>query len=1015
MINNLRLIQGLPKRITLLSFVVGLAACGGETVDGITNPGEGSGNGSGTTPPASSNQKPVIDTSRSSQLTGMAPLSANFDASASSDSDGTISQFFWDFGDSDNSTASGETASFVYNSPGSYEVTIKVTDDEGAVSEDILTVNVQSPSEPNNMPPVARINASALTGDAPMTVNFDASASSDDSGIQTYNWNFGDGSSATGEKVSHQFTQAGNFEVTLTVNDGSLPGSATTTINVKTPSNVGNPDPKPGVLQYASFNADSNQGQSLYLEKCSGCHGETGVLSKNGGDATSALDVNKYTAQTLFTKIHEEMPVLLADPTTCVDQCAADITAYLETWRSAETASCDNPDGVGYGQRSLVLLTREQYQNTLEDVLGVTKDFTDSILNDATKGKFPNNSSTHVDENRMNKYWGAANEIAQWAVANNQPFSCGAGQSCSSEFIDDVLYRLFRRPVTKDEREQFEEIFNSTPGAAGLETAIIAALTSPQFLYLQLLGNKVSDVLANEPEPFYRPSGNVKVHNFDGAGADGFALVNYYIGGPIDYKFSGEKDSLSVVFKAEPGANGEMPKINRFTVSNQQYPAFEITSESAKTYYFEIDGKTDNARLDIGVDLPNGAKLYIGDVKLGKSELYTPSRGDEDKMRSADQSAYVLNPFEYATFLAYTLTGTAPDKELLDAAATDGLHYEDQIGEQVARLIDSPRGKERMGVFAGYWFDTERVTDTKHDRDPALFPSYTQDVRVSMKEEVRALFREIFYSGKSFNSFYSGDFTVVNSTLSDYYGISSGSNGPNDWKVVDNLDKRGGILTTGAFMTVNAHPDKTAPIIRAVRLREQALCQHIAPPPLLLADRDAQLALAREEDEKGIATSRRYYEVITDSPACDGCHKYQINPLFGMEDFDQVGQWRDTQKGSTGMTLDIDDSGILYGYANVTDTSESIAFNGAKDLSKSIADLPGIESCLMQKSFRFIAGMPLKDSDVDSNAEAPLTDAQKTDFACAAEKAKSAFDQNGQNPRAVLTEFVMQDLMRYRK
>ncbi len=75
-----------------------------------------------------------------------------------------------------------------------------------------------------NQPPVARFTVSALTGSSPLTVSFDASASSDlDGGALTYRWDFGDGTSGTGVTVTHTFTTTTmqSFTVTLQVTDAS--------------------------------------------------------------------------------------------------------------------------------------------------------------------------------------------------------------------------------------------------------------------------------------------------------------------------------------------------------------------------------------------------------------------------------------------------------------------------------------------------------------------------------------------------------------------------------------------------------------------------------------------------------------------------------------------------------------------------------------------------------------------------------------------------------------------------
>ncbi|MGB0514955.1 MAG: PKD domain-containing protein, partial [Wenzhouxiangellaceae bacterium] len=77
-------------------------------------------------------------------------LSCSFDGSGSSDSDGTITSYAWDFGDG--TTASGVTASHTYAAEGSFNVTLTVTDDAGASGSDTQTVTV---SDGINNPPVA--------------------------------------------------------------------------------------------------------------------------------------------------------------------------------------------------------------------------------------------------------------------------------------------------------------------------------------------------------------------------------------------------------------------------------------------------------------------------------------------------------------------------------------------------------------------------------------------------------------------------------------------------------------------------------------------------------------------------------------------------------------------------------------------------------------------------------------------------------------------------------------------
>jgi PKD repeat protein len=116
------------------------------------------------------------------------------DASASSDSDGTIMSYDWDFGDG--STASGVTASHSYAMGGTYLVVLVVTDNDG------LTGSAEVSVELPDSPPVASFT---IVVDGSM-VYVDASGSSDDFGIVSYAWDWGDGTTSTGVTASHDYS-----------------------------------------------------------------------------------------------------------------------------------------------------------------------------------------------------------------------------------------------------------------------------------------------------------------------------------------------------------------------------------------------------------------------------------------------------------------------------------------------------------------------------------------------------------------------------------------------------------------------------------------------------------------------------------------------------------------------------------------------------------------------------------------------------------------------------------------
>lgn len=152
-----------------------------------------------------------------------------FDGTASSDPDGTIASYRWEFGDG--SQSSEATPSHAYAQPGNYKVTLTVTDDAGRTASKTEEVSVR------DAPPIASFSVLTTSPTAGSPVSFDGSASSDpDGSIASYRWEFGDGGISSEAKPSHTYATAGEYTVKLVVTDeGHEVNSATHTITVAAP------------------------------------------------------------------------------------------------------------------------------------------------------------------------------------------------------------------------------------------------------------------------------------------------------------------------------------------------------------------------------------------------------------------------------------------------------------------------------------------------------------------------------------------------------------------------------------------------------------------------------------------------------------------------------------------------------------------------------------------------------------------------------------------------------------
>jgi PKD repeat protein len=146
---------------------------------------------------------------------GTAPLTVDFTSDGSSDSDGTITDYEWDFGDGVTSTAANP--SHTYNSPGSYGAVLTVWDNDGLSDTDGLTITVNTPP---NQPPTAVAGATPTSGTAPLAVKFSSAGSFDPDGtITAYLWNFGNGVTKTNANPSYTYKTGGSYTAQLIVTD----------------------------------------------------------------------------------------------------------------------------------------------------------------------------------------------------------------------------------------------------------------------------------------------------------------------------------------------------------------------------------------------------------------------------------------------------------------------------------------------------------------------------------------------------------------------------------------------------------------------------------------------------------------------------------------------------------------------------------------------------------------------------------------------------------------------------
>jgi PKD repeat protein len=144
----------------------------------------------------------------------------------------TIVQSSWNFGDPTSSTnsAGGLQTTHAFLAAGTYTVVLTVTDDAGQKTVLPKTITIGSGN------PVASFTSSTQNA-ATHTMAFDGSGSSAAGGatIVSYQWTFGDGTSGSGQTVSHAYPATGSFPVKLTVTDSLGRTSQNPAVSVTVP------------------------------------------------------------------------------------------------------------------------------------------------------------------------------------------------------------------------------------------------------------------------------------------------------------------------------------------------------------------------------------------------------------------------------------------------------------------------------------------------------------------------------------------------------------------------------------------------------------------------------------------------------------------------------------------------------------------------------------------------------------------------------------------------------------
>lgn len=242
-----------------------------------------------------------------------------------------------------------------------------------------------------------------------------------------------------------------------------------------------------------------------------------------------------------------------------------------------------------------------------------------------------------------------------------------------------------------------------------------------------------------------------------------------------------------------------------------------------------------------------------------------------------------LTDVEIANRLAYFLQRSLPDPALMQLALNGDLKKPSVLEGEVDRLLGDAKFERFIHDFSDSWLQLADINFTNPDEK--LFPEFDPYLQWSMLEETRSYLRYLIEMNRDVGELVISDYAMLNERLAEHYQIAD-VNGPEIRRIeLPKESVRGGLLSQGAVLKVSANGTNTSPVVRGAWVTERIMGLRVPPPPPGVP--------GVEPDIRGAATLRELLAKHRSLESCNGCHRLIDPPGFALECFDPVGGYRE--------------------------------------------------------------------------------------------------------------------------
>ncbi len=708
----------------------------------------------------------------------------------------------------------------------------------------------------------------------------------------------------------------------------------------------------------------------LVGEYCLACHNDalmTGEMSLQGFD----LEHPEGNAE-LAEKIIKKLKTGLMPPAGETRPDRASMLGFVRALESRiDLAATTNP-----GARPSQRLTRDEYANSIRDLLAIDVDVAKFLPADLLSGGFDNIADSQtLSASLMEGYMRAAGQITREALGNPKaepastvfkidrtgsqllrvpgaPFGTRGGVSIVFNFLADGEYNfrsLFHGTPTG-------RLFGNTPDEeieVSIDGARVALLPIPPDLseagsitglnlttgpvFVKAGPHRVSAAFIKKQTVIVEDDiAEIQHTLIDTDSGDGRELTIYphlrefEISGPHNVSGVSDSEPRRRVFTCRPlGPDEEIPC------------ASEIISQLARKAY----------RRQIAEEDMEGLMLFYhqgrsrGDFETGIREALHAMLTSPDFVFKFEPMAagvepdddYYIGDVALASRLSYFLWGMPPDDELIDLAGEGRLQDEAELERQVGRMLTDPRSFWLSKKFANLWLHLPDLEN--FHPDPFYYPQYDHTLALALRDETELFFDSIVREDRNVLDLLTADYTFLNERLAMHYGIGN-VRGNQFRRVQLSQDYRRGLLGKGAILALTSNAERTSPVLRGKWVMGVLLgTPPPAPPPVVPALDETEAVTSGK-----LLTVRERMETHRANPACNSCHR-MIDPLgLALENFDVTGEWRTWDK-----TYAVSSEGVRIHTAGIPIDSSTEMYDGT------LVDGPaGLRDALLNYSEAFI-------------------------------------------------------------